>query len=366
MNKRGISDPGDSEVSKIALHDIGHALSLLQLKLFNLQRLYGESEQLIDAHRDIDRIINNLIATFHSIIGTRISAPSETEELLIDSFIRQISRTISLCAGLNNNVTFDLRCPEAFIGVSSEEMLSTIINVISNSRAALKGQGNIVIETRYHGDSSAAPGFVDLSFTDDGVWTKTDPTLQKPKDAETVGRRTRRGIKSIKQFADKYSIKLSICAEDRGGTSVTFRIPLQNSITSSFNKKIIANNPLGPRRWKIFFLTKNEDVKFDIISALGDKSNDISLFDNYDEYISASLDQKPDISLVDEDIFFGMTIDRIIHKFTNSYGQIFIFVSRPFDPALIHSNAIIFSKPIDKSALQRTIAAVKVIRFSAI
>lgn len=362
-------EPSDSEISEdknIVLHDIGHILSILELKIFNLKNTYSENIDLNESINDIENLINQCTALFSKINSANHSDSLFRDEIEIDNFIRQISRTIGFCAGLDNHVTFDLGCTEAFVIVESEGLFSSIINMISNSRKANKGHGNIVIKTRYHYNSLQIPEFVDLSISDDGVWGALASVSHDDKSASKATPRIKRGLKSIKNFVDKNHINLMIDAGLNVGTSVTLRIPLSQRSNISFDPKIKSHASLGKRLWKIDLFTNNEEMKFNIYNLLNTESDCINVFYDMNFFNDYKKESNPDIIFLDSDIFIENDMKSVISIFHEMNGQIIIFTSETPNPKSVHSNAIIINKPINYDLLRRTISAVKLVRLSNI
>ena len=352
-----------SEENRIVLHDIGHILSLIQLRLFNLQQFYKNDDNTNNSLSDLNYLINRLVGIFHRLTGSTNSTDPAEEEFLIDMFLHQTSRTIGFCAGLDNHVKFDLRCPEAFVSVSSEDLLSAIVNIISNSRKAVKGQGNIIIKTRYYFDSLPSPEFIDLSIEDDGIWTRSVPIPQDSDNANRSYPRTRRGLKSIRKFADKNNINLRVDTGFDIGTSITLRIPITQRSSSSFDGKINTYMPIGNRRWNIYIFANNDEFQAEILQALNDESNQISIFSELDGFKKRISEYQSDIILIDGDIF-DIKFEDLIDLFHRERGQLIVFTSKAPDPKSIHSSAIVMNKPIKSEILIRTIAAIKLIRLS--
>jgi hypothetical protein len=366
LKKEETSDSGFSEDRNIVLHDIGHILSILELKIFNLKNIYSDNIDLNESINDIENLINQCSALFSRIISKNDSYSLLRDEIEIDNFIRQISRTIGFCAGLDNHVKFDFGCPEAFVAVESDGLFSSIINMISNSRKANKGHGNIVIKTRYHYNSLQIPEFVDLSISDDGVWGALSSVSHDDKSSDEATPRIKRGLKSIKNFVDKNHINLMIDAGLDVGTSVTLRIPLSQRSIISFDPKTKSHTSFGKRLWKIDLFTNNEEMKFNIYNLLNTESDCINVFYDMKFFDDYKKESNPDIIFLDSDIFIDNDMKNIIYMFHEMNGQIIIFTSEAPDPKSVHSNAIIINKPINYDLLRRTISAVKLVRLSNI
>lgn len=240
------------------LYEIVSTLSNLYNVSFDVTACYIDGMHDNIFLNDVQQLISQSRIKLRSTAGFDSSEQYSAEHVFVDNFVYQTARTIGFFIGVNKNISFDLDCPQGFVRVSSADLLSSIMKIISAVLTTVHGQGNIVVKSRYYQDMLDGTEFADLSIQDDGFWIGPDSISNEVENTSDLNASTRPDFQSIQNFLDENRIMLLGSSSPERGTSCTLRIPIADQTNNALDDEAQSGSKRVNRRWSIQLLTVNE------------------------------------------------------------------------------------------------------------
>jgi signal transduction histidine kinase len=221
------------EMARQVAHEVKNPLTPIRLSIQHIQRAWEDRRPDFDEIlprnakailREIERL-ETIAGSFSSIAGPRAAGEIPLQEVHIRDAALD---TLELYQPGEGEIRFDCVVPEGLPAVQARdaELKEVLVNLLENSRAAVRGQGVVTVDAR------ELSGEVELIVADDGAGIPEDllPRVFEPHFS-THSSGAGLGLAIVRRLVESWGGH--VAAENRDGGGALIRIRLQPWVTGS-------------------------------------------------------------------------------------------------------------------------------------
>lgn len=200
----------------------------------------------------------------------------------VAEFLHGVNRLLRHTLGDGNQLSLDIRCPDAVLCVDNSHLTTALLNLCANARDAIKGPGEVKLTAEVvtfrgrdlHPDGVLDGDYVRISVADNGhgmteeqVRTATEPFVTTKSGESTIAG-TGLGLSVVEGFLRQSGGQLQIESEVGRGTTVHCLLPLAEPVT-------VVNEPPSPAiltdsEQEILIVDDDRTVRHAIVAALSE------------------------------------------------------------------------------------------------
>ena len=145
--------------------------------------------------------------------------------------VEKISQMLRSLLGSRINLIVDANCDQCFIHADVTQFETALINLASNAKDAMAGEGEVILRTALHSDD-AGREFVSVSVSDcgEGIAKDLQDRIFEPFfTTKAAGKGTGLGLSQVYGFAKQSDGEVKLTSAPGQGTTFTLTLPLAQS-----------------------------------------------------------------------------------------------------------------------------------------
>ena len=258
-------------------HDFNNLLTVIQGSADMLTRNNLPEQKRIRYAEAIVQASGNAASLTSQLLSFARRQPLKPENIdlneLVGSMLDLLDRTLGEQVIVRTALTAD-RCP---VEVDRAQLQSAILNVASNARDAMNGQGRLTIATRNCVEDGRAMVAIDITDTGTGISTEVMDRIFEPFfTTKGTGKGTGLGLSQVYGFATQSGGTVRIKSEVGAGATISIILPCSGLVADSRNEPLPAETS-AKLVGRILVVEDNAEVGTFAETLLSEQGHDVKL-----------------------------------------------------------------------------------------